>query len=105
MVWHPKISHGRLIAEEEGLALEFKSLLTSHDGQFFAKAFFVGLPLDFLFAVPIRALVHVVFFTDLVGHGRPGDEADVLSRGWESFKYYWIAVAVALFSTAGFAAL
>lgn len=96
------------IGDRVGLPLEFKSLLASHGGQLFAKAFFLCLPLDLFFAALLfaPAFMFFQFFTDLIVHGRPVDEADVLNRGWKSFKnYYWIEIGVALIATIAYATL
>jgi len=96
------------VGDKVGLPLEFKSLLTSHNGQLFAKAFFLCLPLDLLFAALLfaPAFMFFQFFTDLIVHGRPVDEADVLNRGWKSFRdYYWIEIGVALIATVAYGSL
>lgn len=91
-----------LVGDKLSLPLEVKSLLTSHNGQLFAKAFFVCLPVDLIFFafLFLPGFIFYRFFTDLIIYGRPLDEADVLSRGWALFKeHYWIEIALVLLTT------
>jgi hypothetical protein len=96
------------VGDRLGLPVNTKALLSSHNSQLFAKAFFVCFPMNLLFAAMLfaPAFIFYHFFVDLLVCGRPLDELDVLKRGWRSFKdYYWIEIALVLITTIAFAAL